>query len=359
MLLKAVVMATVNWILPLVLFILLFCSTPCGLFGQGRDRLVKLSEDVYARIASPNGNAVGNSGFILLGNSVLVFDTHYTPEAGNELLNEIRSVSDKPVRYVVNSHFHPDHTHGNQAFTGTHLISNYGTRKDILEKDLPALNRAIRVATDKLEKLQKQAENEKNPVRLDSLHRQMKTDEDYLAPLVKLKISAPFVVLEDFFIIQDGSKEVRIQFLGSGHTDHDIILVLPSEKIAFLGDLFFNQAIPNVRDAEVLQWMETLGKILELDAELFVPGHGPPGNRQDVMKFLTYFEDLRALVEPFVIQGKSVELTMQEIQLPIKYSRYKFKNLFPANIQKMYAELKMLQLLSIPVEGPQRPEERF
>jgi cyclase len=348
-------MAIVNWILSLVLFVLLFGSTPGGLFAQGRDRLVKLSEDAYARIASPNGNAVGNSGFILLGNSILVFDTHYTPEAGNDLLNEIRSVSDKPVRYVVNSHFHPDHTHGNQVFAGAQLISNYGTRQDILQKDLPTLNRAIRVATDQLEKTQKQAENERNPDGRDSLHRKIKTQEDYLATLSRLKISAPFVVLDDFFIIREGSKEVRIQFLGPGHTDHDIILLLPSEKIAFLGDLFFNQAIPNVQDADVLQWMETLGKILELDAEQFIPGHGPPGNRQDVMKFLTYFEDLRALVEPFVTRGDSVELAMQKIRLPIKYSGYKFQNLFPANIQKMYAELKMLQLLSIPVEGPQRP----
>jgi cyclase len=354
---KADFMASVNWTFPLVFFILLFGGTPCDLFAQGRDRLVKLSEDVYARIASPNGNAVGNSGFILLENSVVVFDTHFTPEAGTDLLNEIQSVSDKPVRYVVNSHFHPDHTHGNQVFTGAHLISNYGTRKDILQKDLPSLNRTVRVTTNQLENLQKRAENEKNPVRRDSLHRQMKTIEDYLTTLSNLKISAPFVVLEDFFIIQDGSKEIRIQFLGPGHTDHDIILFLPSEKIVFLGDLFFNQAIPNVQDAEVLQWMETLGKILELDAERFVPGHGPPGNRQDVMKFLTYFEDLRALVEPFVIRGDSIELAMQEIQLPSKYSRYKFKDFFPANIQKMYAELKMLRLLSIPVEGPQRPEE--
>jgi cyclase len=350
-------MATVNWILSSVLFILLLGSTPCDLFAQGRDLLVQLSGDVYARIASPNGNAVGNSGFILLENSVLVFDTHFTPEAGQELLNEIRSVSDKPVRYVVNSHFHPDHTHGNQAFAGAQLISNYGTRQDILQKDLPSLNRTILVTTNQLENLQKQAENEKNPDRRDSVHQQMKTLEDYLATLSKLKISAPFVVLEDFFIIQDGSKEMRLQFLGPGHTDHDIILLLPSEKIAFLGDLFFNQAIPNVQDANVLEWMKTLGKILQLDAERFVPGHGPPGSRQDVMKFLTYFEDLRALVEPFVTRGDSIELAMQEIQLPTKYSRYRFQNFFPANIQKMYAELKMLQLLSIPVEGPKRPVE--
>lgn len=350
-------MVTVNWISSLAGFILLFWGiVPC-LHAQGRDRLIKVTKDVYARVVSPNGNAVGNSGFILFQNSVLVFDTHYTPEAGNDLLNDIRSVTDNPVLYVVNSHFHPDHTHGNQVFAGAHLISNDGTRQNILQKDLPSLNRTIRITTDQLEKLQKQAENEKDGDSFDSLHRQIKTLQDYLATLSELKISAPFVVLDDFFIIQDGSKEVRLQFLGPGHTDSDIILFLPSEKIAFLGDLFFNQAIPNVQDANVLEWMKTLEKILELDCEQYVPGHGPVGNRQDVWKFLNYFEDLRALVDPFVIRGDSVELAVQEIQLPVKYSRYRFQNFFPANIQKMYEELKMSLLSSIPIEGPQKPEK--
>jgi len=350
-------MVSRNRILSFILFALLLGTVAPCVSAQGRDRLVGLSENVYARIASPNGNAVGNSGFIILENSVLVFDTHFTPLAAQELLTEIRSLTNNPVRYVINSHFHPDHTHGNQAFPEALLISNDGTRHNILQKDLPSLNRTISVTTTQLENMQERARNEKDPDRLDTLHRQIQTNEDYLATLANLKISAPFVVLEDFFNIQDGPIEIGLRFLGQGHTDSDIIMIVPSGKIAFLGDLFFNQAIPNVQDAKVLQWMETLGRILELDTEQFVPGHGPVGNRQDVMRFLAYFEDLRALVEPYVIRGDNVELAMQEIQLPVKYSRYRFQNFFPANVQKMYAELKVLQLLSIPIEGPQRPKD--
>jgi len=63
-------------------------------------------------------------------------------------------------------------------------------------------------------------------------------------------------------------------------------------------------------------------------------------------------------VEPYVVRGDSVETAMLEIQLPEKYSRYRFQNFFPANIEKMYAELKMLSILSIPIEGPQLPEDQ-
>ncbi|HYK87416.1 MAG TPA: MBL fold metallo-hydrolase, partial [Acidobacteriota bacterium] len=80
--------------------------------------LTKLAEGVYAQIVSPDGNAVGNSGVIVLEHSVLVFDTHFTPEGAQVLLSKIRAITPKAIRYVVNSHFHPDHTHGNQVFTG-------------------------------------------------------------------------------------------------------------------------------------------------------------------------------------------------------------------------------------------------
>jgi hypothetical protein len=77
----------------------------CAQGAAGNDsRLVRLAEGVYARIVSPNGNAVSNAGFVVLDRSVLVFDTHFTPEAGGALLDAVRSVTSKPVRYVVNRH---------------------------------------------------------------------------------------------------------------------------------------------------------------------------------------------------------------------------------------------------------------
>jgi glyoxylase-like metal-dependent hydrolase (beta-lactamase superfamily II) len=315
-----------------------------------------LTDGIYARIVHPDGNAVGNSGFIVLQKGVLVFDTHFTPEAGRELLEDIRTVTSKPVRYVVNSHYHPDHTHGNQAFPGAQVIANRGTREDILQKDLPSLNRTIQVAQSQLERMQSTAAKETDPRRLETLKQQIRSQQEYLSTLSKLKIIPPFVVLEDYLSVQDGFREVRIQFLGPGHTDTDTILYIPSERIVFCGDLFFKDAIPNVQDADILKWMETIKQILKLDADRFVPGHGIVGNRRDVEEFLAYFEGLRLLVEPYVTRGEGVERAIGEIRVPAEYSGYRFMNFFRANVQKMYAELKMLQLLSIPIEGPKKPK---
>ena len=319
-------------------------------------QLVKLTGDIYARIVNPDGNAVGNAGFVILEHGVLVFDTHFTPEAGRQLLDDIRSITPKPVRYIVNSHYHPDHTHGNQVFSGASIIAIKETREGILQKDLPSLNRTITVTETQLDRMRRAASKETDRDKLAAINQQIQTRDDYLATLSRLKITAPSVVADDYLAIQDGPQELRIQFLGPGHTESDTIMFIPSERIVFCGDLFFKDAIPNIQDADILKWMGTLKRILELDADRFVPGHGIVGNRRDVERFLDYFEELRSLVEPYVLRGDNVNRAMREIRVPVRYSRYRFMNFFHANIQKMYDELKMQQLLSIPIEGPKKPK---
>ncbi len=320
--------------------------------------ITKLAEGVYARIVSPDGNAVSNSGIAILDHSVLVFDTHFTPEAGQALLTDIRSITSKPIRYVVNSHSHADHTHGNQVFQDAQLIGSTNARREVLEIDLPSLNRTMGITRSQLEKLRQEMTKETDAEAVQRFRALIKAREDYLQTTSRLKIMAPFVTLDDSLTIQDGALQAKIEFLGAGHTDGDIVLFMPSQKIAFVGDLFFNQAIPNVQDGNILQWMKTLKELLKLDADKFVPGHGPIGSKKDVEGFLDYFVDLKSLVEPAVARGDSIEQATRELQMPAKYSSYRFQNFFPSNIQKMYAELKALQLSSTPpAESSKKPSQ--
>ncbi len=329
-----------------------FCS-----FSPAKEdaEVTKLAEGTFAIIVNPDGNAVSNSGIVVLDHSVIVFDTHFTPEAGQALLAEIRSITPKPIRYAINSHAHADHTHGNQAFPDAQLIGSTNARRDVLQSDMPSLNRAIGIAQSQLEKLRLEMSKETNAAQIQRIRTQIKSREDYLQTVSRLKIMAPFVTLDDSLKIQDGRSEARILFLGMGHTDGDIVLLLASQKIAFVGDLFFNQAIPNVQDASILQWMKTIEEVLKLDADIFVPGHGPVGSRKDVEGFLDYFKELKSMVEPAVSRGDSMEQATKEIEMPAKYSSYRFQNFFPSNVQKMYAELKAMQLSSIPAESSKKP----
>ena len=328
---------------------------------QAKDNpeIAKLAEGVYARIVSPDGNAVGNSGIIVLDRCVLVFDTHFTPEAGRSLLEAVRSITPKPVRYVVNSHAHPDHTHGNQVFADAQIIGSTNARREVMQNDLPSLNRTLSIAQVQLEKLRQEMNgNDADASRRQQLREQIQSREEYVRTMSHLKIMPPIITLDDSLLIQDGKQEIRIANLGPGHTDGDIILFLPSSKITFVGDLFFSEAIPNVQDANILQWMKTLEELLTLDAEKFVPGHGKPGSKKDVAAFLAYFEELKSLVQPAVDRGDSMDQAIKDVRAPSKYSAFRFQNFFPANVQKMYAELKAQQIADASAEPPGKSKSK-
>lgn len=322
------------------------CLVYVSAAARENSELTKISEGVYARIVSPDGESVANTGVAVFDQSVLVFDTHFTPEGGASLLSAIRSVTPKPVGYVVNSHWHADHTHGNQAFPGAQFISSTSAQRDVLQLDLPSFNRTVRVTKTQLERLRQSELKEPDAGQRQRLRDQIKSREDYLQTVTRLKITPPLITFDQSAAIRDGKQEARILFLGAGHTDGDIVLFLPAQKVVFAGDLFFNGAIPNVQDAKLFDWMQTLTGLLKLDADKFVPGHGPIGSKKDVEAFLRYLEELKALVQPAVERGDSLEQVTRDIQMPAKYSSYQFQNFFPSNVQKMFAELKALQIES-------------
>jgi glyoxylase-like metal-dependent hydrolase (beta-lactamase superfamily II) len=312
--------------------------------GQTRD-LMRLGNGIYVHLVSPDSNAVANAGVILLEESVLVFDTHFSPEAGRMLRRKIGRITNLPVRYIVVSHFHPDHTHGNQSFPGVwQILGSTNTRRDMLEKDLPSLNRSRELAERDIDLKQKTIDRMDDAVLRAKLTSEVIGRRRFLENLAALEIRAPAMSLDDTITIVDRNREVQLIDLGSGHTDGDIILLLPRERIAFLGDLFFNRGLPNTEDANLQEWMKTLEKILELPADTFVPGHGPIGTKYEVERFLNYFHTLRALIEPAVLRDDTLEMVLEEVEIPGRFSYYDFQNFFPLNVQKMYAELKALKL---------------
>ncbi len=342
--------------------VLLLCLTitsavnPCVSAPEKGTDLTQLADNVYARIVNPDGDAVGNSGILVLEQSVLVFDTHFTPEAARALLASIRSVTPKPVRYVVNSHFHPDHTHGNQVFENAQIIGSANTRRYILESDLPSLNRTINNTRTQIRKLQREMEKADDSLQRQNYRDQVRSRQRYLDDLLRLHILAPQVTTDDSMTILEGEKAVELRFLGKGHTDGDLVLIFPWARVVFLGDLFFNEAIPNVQDASILQWMDTLQRVLKIEADIFVPGHGAVGDKKAVERFLNYFKELKTLVEAAMARGDSMEQSIDEMRIPAKYSEYRFQNFFPANVQRMYEELRAMQIASAADENPPKSE---
>jgi len=330
-----------------------FLGTSAGRSPDEASEVAKLAEGVYARIVRPDGPAVSNAGFIVLENEVLVYDTHATPEAGQALLSAIATVTAKPVRYIVNSHFHPDHTHGNQVFGGSVLIlSSTNARRDILQKDVPAMNRSLNIAQTQLARMRKELLKERDHDQQTSLRNQIRQRQEFVDRISKIRVIPPILTLDDRLTVKDAAREIQVFHVGTGHTEGDLILFLPRERIAFLGDLFFNRALPNAQDSFLLPWIATLGTILKLEADVFVPGHGPVGNRDQLKQFLEYLEDLKASIEPRVSRGDSMEQVLHDLQVPAKYASFDFQNFFPDNVQRMYVELKGLRASQTPGSIP-------
>jgi cyclase len=314
--------------------------------------LNKLADGVFVRVVSPDSDAVSNAGVIVLESGVLLFDTHFTPEAGDALQDKIKAVTTRPVRYIVNSHFHADHTHGNQSFPGARqILATTSARRDMLQKDLASLNQVQTIAQSQLEQLSKDIRLEKDPQKQAEMRAQLTQRSAFMRRMSALRILVPGLTIDDNLSLIDGAREVEMIFMGPGHTEGDLVLILPQEKIAFLGDMFFHEAIPNVEDAHMLDWIKALQQALSLDARIFVPGHGQTGTKADVQEFLGYMEDLKALVEPAVLRGDTLEQVIHDLRVPAKYAGYNFQNFFPANLQKIYAELKAAQAAAAVQEG--------
>jgi cyclase len=302
--------------------------------------LVRLSEDTYASIALPGGDGGGNAGFVITDKWVCVFDSHLTADAAKELIAEIRKATSLPIRYLVTSHYHADHSHGNQAFQeDIELISSHATWQDQLNKDLPQLQRYQQLLPEQIERLRKEL-NTATALRGDELRQELKQREQFLERIRGLEIVLAGTTFDHTLSLRTLTREVQLLFLGRGHTDGDIVMWLPEERVLFAGDLLSNGALPNLMDGFSKDWIETLAAISKLKPEVIVPGHGPVGDEGMISTLKDYLQDLRKTVKSAMDKGTTLEELQKGSQVPARFKDFKGQQFFPGNIERVYRELQ-------------------
>jgi cyclase len=284
--------------------------------------------------------AISNSAAVVLDDGVLLFDSHMTPELVEEARADLKPLTDKPVRYVVNSHYHWDHTGGNWAYAkDVEIITHLATREHLLKyyAELPT------ELPKEIAEEEQQVQQETDPAARQRLLAYLRMDRDLLARVAG-GARAPVPTLTfDSKVVLDRGRRVEIYFLGRGHTDGDTVVYLPAEKIALLGDLLFTKALPNIRDGYTKEWIATLEKVLALGATRFLPGHGPLSTADDVREMIAYLVWLRGAVEPYVKSGRSLDDVKRGVVLPDAYKAYRWTRFFPTNLEKVFGELKVGQ----------------
>jgi len=303
-------------------------------------QLIKVADGVYAAIARPGGLASGNAGFVIGDGGVLIFDTFFTPAAIEELIGEIEKQTQQPIKYAVNSHYHLDHTGGNQVLVarGVPIIAHdnvmtWQTTKN--KRFLPAAEDLQKRRADAAKQLNETPEDQKD--KRATLERQLRR----LEAMQTIKLTNPTVTFGTGTVhLYLGKREVILLTL-PGHTGGDVFAYVPDANVVFTGDLGWSKTLPNLVDATVNDWIPTLDKILsQYPTAKFVPGHGNVGEAADVRDFRDYLDDLRARVKKGIDDGLTIDQAKQQLVLPEKYKAFAFQNFAQPNVEDMYKELK-------------------
>ena len=202
----------------------------------------KLSAHAYAYTAEGDPN----TGIVIGDDAVMVIDTQATPVMAQDVIRRIREVTDKPIRYVVLSHYHAVRVLGASAYGAQHVIASQDTRDLIVERGAQDMKSEI----------------ERFP--------RLFQDVESIPGL-----TWPHIVFDDELTLYLGKLEVRLMQLGAGHTRGDTIAWIPSQKICFSGDLVEYNAGVYTGDAHLEEWPATLDKLQALGPQKLVPGRGP------------------------------------------------------------------------------------
>jgi cyclase len=210
----------------------------------------------------------GNSAVLIGDEGVLLVDTkHLGP--GRRLARIIRTITDKPVKVIINTHYHSDHTHGNPNYApGTDVIAQRRTRQHMIE-----------------------------------------LDRDFWEVHPNWSM-LPGDLLDDERRLQFGDESIRILHPGRGHTDGDVVVYFPHRGILHTGDLFIHNLYPFIDlrgGGSAREWPATLDRVLAIgDVRLYIPGHGPLASRADVVRFQSYLRSLVSQVEEMAARGRSL-----------------------------------------------------
>ncbi|HEY6347962.1 MAG TPA: MBL fold metallo-hydrolase [Candidatus Angelobacter sp.] len=294
----------------IIVFLLVLC-VPYAFSADTLDFTVKkIGEGVYAAVSPDRSKAGSNAGFIVGSNGVAVVDTFVGVEPAKELLAEIRKVTNLPVRYVINTHYHLDHTGGNAVFaeTGATILAHRNVYGWLRTENLKFFG-----ASPKPE------------------------DKARVEGLV-----LPDMVYSDAVDLYLGSRLVQVRYM-LGHTGGDSVVLVPDANVVFGGDLIWQHHLPNLIDASTQPWIQTLDKLLaEHASATFVSGHGDLATAADVRDFRDYLKTLREDVAKAQSGGKSGQELVEAVsaELKEKYGQWGFFNNFVnRNIQQTADEL--------------------
>lgn len=283
-----------------------------------------VADGVYAAVAKPTFRTNCNSAIVILDNAVLVVDAQSKPSAAEAVIAEVKRLTDKPVEYLVLTHFHNDHTQGVQAYVhnwpGVKIISTPETRDSIEQRTEARLERESVTLPKQIEKMKSdlaQADGkEKN-----QLQKQLDEAEAYLNETKEIHLIAPNLLVDDRLELHAGRETVEMFSFRHAHTEGDLVVYLPTKKVLISGDIIHG-AQPITKDGHLVEWSAAIGQLEKLDFETVIGGHGDLlHDRARFDLWQQYFSDLLHETAQSLAGGESLDAARKRIA-PLFLSKY-------------------------------------
>jgi len=280
-----------------------------GICSAGGLKTVEVWKNLYT--VTNEDTVDSNTIFLITRDGVVVVDTRATPNEAKSVLEEIRKRTDLPILYTINTHYHGDHTFGNQVFEGSGpIIAHESVRKNLFGD---------------LGKSHLESFKSKN-----------------IPGMGETVVTPPNMIFKDEMEIFVGGYSLRLMHV-RGHTDGDVFIYIEQLKTLITGDLVSYKKIPSMRDAYVKEWISAMDVLADFDAEIYIPGHGASGGKPVLLAMRIYLLKLREMVLKQLEDGKSLK-EAQDFIRPVLAEKYKsWKNLkwLDANIERAYLEYSL------------------
>jgi cyclase len=279
----------------------------------------KIGTDLYAYISA--NDASSNATFLVSDQGILVVDTGLNEGEGQKLLEEIRKTSSRPVRWIINTHYHPDHRGGNSVVgPDAVVISTAFTREQVLR-----------------------SREEQN----------RKTGQEHTLDYTLNQVTGSTRGDQGSLALTLGGHEVRIYHPGPAHTRGDLVVYFPEQQTIATGDLFLNGSCPAMDDGDMENWIAALDHILALPVEHVVPGHFALATKTELRHFRDYLADLQEQVSRMRSRG----FTLEQVKKGLNLSPYTDLRQFP-QYEATFADnaAAYYQQLLAKAPGSSRPE---
>ncbi len=311
--------------------------------------LQKVAEGVYGAMAKSSTPINCNAAVVVYDEGVLVVDTHSRPSSAAALIAQIRTLTDKPVRYAVNTHFHWDHAQGNHAYPVAFpkqvaIVASEATRENLAAMGMQRVKDQLAAGPRQVEDLKKRIAAESDPTARAKLVEDLRQQEEYLTEIRSLELTLPDLTFDQSMILHRPDRDIVLLFLGRGHTSGDVVVYLPKQRVVATGDLLHGW-MPFMGDSYPPEWVATLDALEKLDFDHVIGGHGPVKPKSHLRFFRNYLADLIEEVRRARARGEGLDQAKVSVAAALK-PRYdagmdgRLGGSVGGNIEKVFGDME-------------------